>query len=78
MEQKPSIILYKELEKKLFDLINNSGLAAFVVLPLLEKMICQLKIIEEKEYKEALEFYEDQLKRQELEKKEEDTSDKTD
>lgn len=59
--EKPTILKIKEAEKEIVKIINNSKLPAFILKPIIEKILRQIEILEEQElinetnnYNEAL------------------------
>ena len=61
------ILKERETKQKLVDLINTSGLPAFILKPILKEMLEQLNIVEEAQYNQAQE-----LKAKKEEKEEEE------
>ena len=53
--QKPSTIVYREFSDNLQDLLNNAGLPAFVMIPLMREALTQLEVIEQRQYQRDLE-----------------------
>lgn len=59
--EKPTILKIKEAEEEIIKIINNSKLPAFILKPIIEKILRQIEILEEQElinetnnYNEAL------------------------
>lgn len=59
--EKPTILKIKEVEEEIVKIINNSKLPAFILKPIIEKILRQIEILEEQElinetnnYNEAL------------------------
>ena len=48
--QKPATVAYRELSDKLQELLNNCGLPAFVMIPLLREALTQLEALDERQY----------------------------
>lgn len=66
---KPSSISYREFQTNLMNTINNSGLPAFVMIPLVQDTLRQLKQLEEQQYKIDVEEYNKSMSHQEIEEK---------
>ena len=47
---KPSTIIYEEFKQNLAALINNSGLPAFVVEPVLKDFLNEIRIMAQRQY----------------------------
>ena len=47
---KPTTMLHREFKTDLISLINESGLPAFVLVPVMEQALSELKAIEEQQY----------------------------
>lgn len=47
---KPSTIVYEEFKQNLANLINNSGLPAFIVEPVLRDFLTETQIMAQKQY----------------------------
>lgn len=52
--QKPASVAFSELETGIEGLINNSGLPAFAIIPLLQNAINQLDGIKQRQYQRDL------------------------
>lgn len=63
--EKPISIVYEEFKQELANLINNYGLPAFVVEPVLRDYLNEIKIIKEKQYEMEKAQYEESLKKEE-------------
>lgn len=48
------ILKERETKEKIVELINNSNLPAVMIRPILEEMLRQISIVEEKQYEQAL------------------------
>lgn len=59
---KPITILYEDFKKGLTDLINQSGLPAFVVETVLQSYLAETKMIVRKQYESDTQRYEEYLK----------------
>ncbi len=59
---KPITVAYEELKQKLANLINNSGLPAFVIEPILKDFLEETKISAKRQYEFDKEKYENSLK----------------
>ena len=68
--QKPLIVARQEFAKSIVETVNTSGLPAFVMKQLLQDVIKQLEILEERQEKEALEFWQESQKQTDDEEKE--------
>lgn len=66
---KPSSISYREFQTNLMNAINNSSLPAFVMIPLVQDTLRQLKQLEEQQYKIDVEEYNKSMSHQEIEEK---------
>lgn len=53
--QKPSTLLYREFVAKMQDILNNSGLPAFVMLQTMREVITKLEALEEQQYRRDFE-----------------------
>lgn len=60
---KPINLVYKETEDKLVEVINNSGLPAFALKSIIEKILPQLNQLEQTQLVEAQKQYEQELKK---------------
>ena len=47
---KPITIIHEEFKQQLADLINNSGLPAFMVEPILQNYLNEVKVVIKKQY----------------------------
>ena len=54
---KPITVVREETKRGLIDLINNSGLPAFVVEPIIEDILIEIKNVAKKQYEYDLEQY---------------------
>lgn len=61
---KPISVVYEEFKDELANLINNSGLPAFVVEPVLQDYLNEIKIIKEKQYQMEKAQYEESIKKE--------------
>lgn len=59
---KPISVVYEEFKQALIDLINNSGLPAFVVEPVLRECTNEVKAAAENQYKSDKYMFEEYLK----------------
>jgi len=48
------ILREKEIRQKIVNIINNSGLPAILVKPMLKDFLEQVEVLEQKQYQEAL------------------------
>jgi len=55
---KPTTMRHREFKTYLISLINESGLPAFVLVPVMEQALSELKAIEEQQYLEDKANYE--------------------
>lgn len=53
-ENKDLIIKERELREKIAEMINTSGLPAFVLKPIMQDFFNQLNVLEERQYQEAI------------------------
>lgn len=58
---KPSTIVYEEFKQELANLINNSGLPAFVIEPVLQNYLNETRVIMQKQYQSDKAMYENAL-----------------
>lgn len=65
--QKPLIVARQEFAQNIVGTVNSSGLPAFVMKQLLEEVIKQLEILEERQEKEAMEIWQESQKKEEPE-----------
>ena len=68
--QKPLLVARQEFARSIVETVNTSGLPAFVMKQLLQDVIKQLEILEERQEKEALEIWQEQQKQADKEEKE--------
>lgn len=61
MTDKPSSMLLKEFKEKIVAAINESDLPAFVLAPVLELALGEVKDIEQKQYEADKAAYEEEL-----------------
>lgn len=61
---KPISVVYEEFKDELANLINNSGLPAFVIEPVLQDYLNEIKIIKEKQYQMEKAQYEESIKKE--------------
>ncbi len=59
--EKPIIIVLNETEAKVVKALNESSLPAFILKPMLERILNQTQEIEKKEIEEATRIYNEQL-----------------
>lgn len=59
---KPSTIIYEEFKKNLAALINDSGLPAFVIEPVLKDFLTETRIMAQRQYQADVAEYEKSLK----------------
>lgn len=62
--EKPISIVYEEFKDRLASLINDSGLPAFVIEPILRDYLSEIKMIKEKQYQIEKAQYEEFLKKE--------------
>lgn len=62
--EKPITVIYEEFKNELASLINNSGLPAFVVEPVLQDYLNEIKMIKERQYQIEKAQYEESLKKE--------------
>ena len=48
---KPITVVYEDLKQELANLINNSGLPAFMIEPILQSYLNEVRIVMENQYK---------------------------
>lgn len=58
---KPSTIIYEEFKQNLANLINSSGLPAFVIEPVLQNYLNETRMIIQRQYQSDLVEYEKSL-----------------
>ena len=58
---KPSTIIYEEFKQDLANLINNSGLPAFVIEPVLQNYLNETRMIMQRQYQADKDEYEKSL-----------------
>ena len=58
---KPSTIIYEEFKQNLAALINQSGLPAFIVEPVLREYLSEIRIMAQKQYQADVAEYEKSL-----------------
>ena len=63
--EKPTILKIKETEDKIVQIINESNVPAFTIRPVLERLLVEVKALEEKEYQQEKTIYEENLKKEE-------------
>lgn len=61
---KPATLLQREFQKKIVDAINESGLPAFVLVPILEQALAEVQRIEEQQYQEDKKKFESEEARE--------------
>ena len=59
---KPSTIIYEEFKQELASLINNSGLPAFIIEPVLRDYLTEIKALAQRQYQMDKAEYEKSLK----------------
>lgn len=59
---KPATILQREFRDKIVNAVNESNLPAFVLVPVLEQALAEVRQIEEQQYKADLAEYEGENK----------------
>ena len=62
--EKPITLIYEELKNNLADIINNSGLPAFIIEPVLQNYLNEVKNIEKKQYEYDKKEYEESLEKE--------------
>lgn len=63
--EKPTILKVKETEDRIVQIINESNVPAFTIRPVLERLLAEVKTLEEKEYQQEKTIYEENLKKEE-------------
>lgn len=63
--EKPTILKVKETEDRIVQIINESNVPAFTIRPVLERLLSEVKALEEKEYQQEKTIYEENLKKEE-------------
>lgn len=63
--EKPIILQLEETRIEMVNLINKSDLPYFIVIPMLEDLLRQLRELNQKQYEEERRNYEEQLKEME-------------
>lgn len=58
---KPLSITYEEFKKNMLDVINNSGLPAFIIESVLHNYLIEIKAVAQKQYQSDKEEYEKYL-----------------
>lgn len=58
---KPATMLQREFKEKIIGAINESKLPAFVITPILEQALAEVKAIEEKQYEADKAAYEEDI-----------------
>lgn len=58
---KPATLLHREFKDNLVKIINESNLPAFVLVPLLEQALAEVKDIEQKQYEADKAAYEGEV-----------------
>lgn len=61
MKEKPATLLQREFEEKIVEAVNNSNLPAFVLVPILEGALAEVKRVEEQQYEADKAAYEASL-----------------
>jgi hypothetical protein len=61
---KPSTIIYEEFKQDLANLINKSGLPAFIIEPVLRDYLIEIKTLAQKQYQADKAEYENSLAKQ--------------
>lgn len=59
---KPITVVYEDFKQELADLINNSGLPAFVIEPILQSFLEETRVVVKKQYQIDKDLYEKSLK----------------
>ena len=59
---KPITVIYEEFRQNLADLINNSGLPAFIIEPILQNYLNETRLAMNKQYQIDKDKYEKSLK----------------
>ena len=65
--EKPTILKLKETENKIIEAINSSEVPAFIIRPMLEKILNNVIVIEQKELEQEKINYEKSLKEEKKE-----------
>lgn len=58
---KPIIVVYEEFKQQLADLINNSGLPVFMIEPILQNYLSEVRILVKRQYESDKAQYEEAL-----------------
>lgn len=59
---KPITVIYEDFKQELANLINNSGLPAFMIEPVLQNYLNETKVVMQKQYESDKAKYEEYLK----------------
>lgn len=59
--KKPITVKYEDFKRELTDLINNSGLPAFIVEPVIQSCLMEVKDVVKKQYEYDKQQYESSL-----------------
>lgn len=59
---KPIILIKEETKQKLLDVINQSGLPAFIIEPILSDFLNEIRVVARREYETEKANYEKSLK----------------
>ena len=59
--EKPTILKLKELEQEVIEIINNSGIPAFILKPTFERILSQLQTIEQQELENETKKYNEKI-----------------
>lgn len=62
---KPSTIVYEEFKQNLANLINNCGLPAFIIEPVLQNYLNEMRMVMHRQYQSDLAEYQNSLKEEE-------------
>lgn len=65
---KPSTIIYEEFKQELANLINNSGLPAFIVEPVLQNFLNETRMAMQRQYQADKAEYDQYLAEQQVSK----------
>lgn len=61
MIEKPLIMILGETEEKIVSIINETNLPAFILKPMLERILNQIQNLEQHEKEEAIRIYNQEL-----------------
>lgn len=61
---KPLTLVAYDFENSLIDIVNSSGLPAFIVRPIIERILTSVKQAEQRQLKTDMEVYEQSMKKE--------------